>query len=115
MLPHGGTMARRKLTDRTLKTLRPAPEGKRYDIMDVEAPGLGVRVTDKGHVSFIFAGRFPGSKHYTRREIDYVTTLGEAREAARQWRAMIRAGIDPIAARARERAEALRRQAVALS
>jgi len=108
-------VARRKLTDRTLKSLKPAAAGKRYDVMDVEAPGLGVRVTDKGHVSFIFAGRFPGSKHYTRREIDYVVTLIDAREAARQWRTMIRAGVDPVLVRERERAEALRSQAVTFS
>jgi integrase len=105
-------MARRKLTDRFLKSLRPAPEGKRYDVMDIEAPGLGVRVTDKGHLSFIFAGRFPGTKHYTRREIDHVLTLAEAREAARQWRAVIRTGVDPVQARRREREQALRSQAV---
>jgi hypothetical protein len=55
-------MTRSRLTDRSVKSLPPAEPGKRYIIMDAEAPGLGVRVTDKGHVSFVYAGRFPGSK-----------------------------------------------------
>jgi hypothetical protein len=108
-------MAPRKLTDRKLKSLRPAPEGKRYDVMDTVAPGLGVRVTDKGHHTFIFAARFPGSKFYTRREIDDVGSLEEARETARTWRRLIKKGLDPVLVRERERAEALRSQAVTFS
>src|SRR4051812_38232795 len=73
-------MVRIRLTDRSLKALRPAEPGKRYDVMDAEAPGLGVRVTDKGHLSFIYAARFPGSANFTRREISHVRTLDEARE-----------------------------------
>lgn len=105
-------MARHKLTDRKLRSLPAAPEGKRYDIMDVEAPGLGVRVTDKGHVTFIFAGRFPGGRNYTRREIDDVSSLDQARETARAWRALIKKGVDPLAERERQRTEEQRKQAV---
>jgi hypothetical protein len=107
-------MARRRLTDRTLKTLAPAPAGKRYDVMDAEAPGLGVRVTDKGHQTFFVGARFPNQKSYTRREID-VGSLAEAREVARDWRALIRRGIDPVVERERARAAELQKQAVTLS
>jgi integrase len=74
-------MSRRKLADRTLKTLKPVfpkghekagqrlDTGERYDLMDTDVPGFGVRVTAKGQRTFILAGRFPGRPHYTRREL----------------------------------------------
>jgi hypothetical protein len=37
-----------KLTDRTLKSLKPAKKGQRYERMDNSLSGFGVRVTDKG-------------------------------------------------------------------
>lgn len=105
-------MARTRLSDRSLKALEPAPSGTRYDVMDAEAPGLGVRVNDKGTVSFIYAARFPGAKNYTRREIPLVTSLEQAREVARKWREMIRAGQDPAVEAERARAAAAQRRAV---
>jgi hypothetical protein len=36
----GPQMARKRLTDRGLKALRPADPGTRYEIMDTDAPGL---------------------------------------------------------------------------
>jgi hypothetical protein len=108
-------MARINLTARKLKSLPPAAEGKRYELMDLDAPGLGVRITDKGHQTFFFAGRFPGQKFYTRREIDDVGSLAEARDVARDWRALIRKGVDPVVARARARAAALQAQAITFS
>ncbi|MGO9050276.1 MAG: hypothetical protein ACLP19_17480 [Xanthobacteraceae bacterium] len=50
-------MARKKLTDRTLKSLKPAPEGKQYDIWDANAPGMGVRVSDTGRKTFVLMAR----------------------------------------------------------
>ena len=41
-------MPKRTLTDRGIRSLKPAEPGKRYDKMDAVVPGLGVRVTDKG-------------------------------------------------------------------
>ena len=38
----------KRLTDRTLQALKPAKAGKRYDVMDADVRGFGVRVTDKG-------------------------------------------------------------------
>ena len=90
-------MANRDLTDRTIKALKPAPEGKRYVKADGHVSGFGVRVTDSGHKSFVLVTRYPGSTSPTRRRIgDYPSMgLAEAREIARQWKRDIKQGIDP--------------------
>src|SRR5437763_547639 len=67
VLPRMGT---RRLSDRTLKALKPA-EGKRYELWDVDCPGLGVRVNSKGRKTFVLMTRYPGARHPERR------TLGE--------------------------------------
>ena len=90
-------MAREVLTDRRLKSLKPADQGKRYDIQDAVVPGLGIRVTDKGQRSFVLTARYPGSSNPTRRFIgEYgALTLDKARETARSWHELIRKGLDP--------------------
>jgi hypothetical protein len=105
-------MARQTLTPRKIESLRPAAKGKRDVIMDAEAPGLGVRVTDKGHKSFVFGARFPGKRFHAFREIDGVAGLAEARVVARHWRVLIERGEDPAIVKARAEAEKLRSQAV---
>jgi integrase len=74
-----------------------------------------VRVTDKGHKSFVLVARFPGDKHPTPRAIgDFPSTgLAEARERAREWKEDIRKGVDPKdkAEAAKRAAEAARREA----
>jgi integrase len=86
-------MAKINLTDRTLKSLKPT--GKQYDVMDLSVPGFGVRVT--GVVTFILFTRFPGSSNPTRRAIGQypAISLETARQRAREWRDLIRRGIDP--------------------
>ncbi len=91
-------MARQKLTDRTLKALKPGV--KPYDVMDSLAPGLGVRVmgTIEAPVrSFIFLARYPGSKNPTRRALGPypAITLEEARKVAAAWRDLIKVGKYP--------------------
>jgi hypothetical protein len=100
------TNHRVSLTDRKVKALPPAAEGKRYQVMDAEVPGFGVRVTDTGVRTFIFRTRFPGSTNPNRRELGRypITTLAEAREKARQWRILVKQGIDPGVEEARQRA-----------
>lgn len=85
------------LTDRALAALKPAPAGKRQYVTDVVVPALGVRVTDRGHRTFVVGARFPGSRNFTRRELGEVgsITLADARETARRWLEMIKAGRDP--------------------
>ena len=56
-------MRRKRLTDRTLKALKPAGAGSRYDLMDADVSGLGVRVTDRGQRTFILIARYRGSKN----------------------------------------------------
>ena len=63
-------MASHKLSDAyiTSKQREPA-KGKRTLVMDTEHPRLGLRVTDSGHRSFVYVGRFGGSPNPTRRLI----------------------------------------------
>jgi hypothetical protein len=37
---------RRMITDRFLKSLRPAPRGQRIEVFDARVPGFGIRVSD---------------------------------------------------------------------
>jgi integrase len=104
---------KKTLSDRGLRALKPAPKGKRYVVMDTEVPGFGVRVTERGTRTFILAARFPGSPHFTRREIGEFGALGlaDARQRARQWREMIRQGIDPKDEAERQKAAETQRKA----
>jgi integrase len=103
---------RKVLTDRLLKSLKPAPAGTRVDYWDAIVPGLGARVTDRGHVSFVLAARFPGVKNPTRRAIgEYgAVTLEQAREQARAWLQLIKQGRDPAVLEQQARDEAIRRR-----
>jgi len=106
-------MKKRALTDRTLKSLRPAKAGTRYDVMDGIVPGLAVRVTETSHKSFVLLARFPGSKNPTRRALgDYgELTIEKARQKARDWLALIEVGKDPKAEEERKRASEQQRRA----
>lgn len=71
------------LTDRTLRALHAAPEGKRYEVMDAQAPGLGIRVTDSGQRTFVLIARFPGHTQPTRRALGQYTPVNDAEEKRR--------------------------------
>jgi integrase len=98
---------KRTLNDRLLKALPPADEGQRYEIMDTVVPGFGVRITDKGHkvgnrtlashAVFILVARYPGSANPTRSSLGQVGAidLADARQKARGWLELIKAGKDP--------------------
>jgi integrase len=103
---------KRTLNDRLLKALKPAPAGKRYDIMDSIVPGLGIRVTDKGRRTFCLRCRYPGQPHANRRALgEYgAINLDTARTKARAWLELIKKGVDPQYQEARERDAALRAQ-----
>jgi len=51
-------MARKKLTDRTVKLLRPRSE--RYEVWDASTSGFGVRVSPAGRKTFVYLYRFEG-------------------------------------------------------
>jgi len=103
-------MSKKRPTDRKLKSLKPAR--KRYDIMDADVPGFGVRVSEKGQRTFILIARYPGSSNPTRRAVGEYPALGleRARERARHWRDLIRQGIDPKTEEERLRRLELRKQ-----
>lgn len=106
-------MAKKTLTDRFLKAVKPDDSRKLFETMDAVVPGLGVRIFPSGRRTFIFVGRFPGSPNPTRRSIgEYgAIDLESARQRARHWHDLIRAGKDPADAEAAERlAEARRKE-----
>jgi integrase len=90
-------MAKRNLTDRLLRSLKPAKAGTRYELMDSHVRGFGVRVTDTGQRSFVLVQRFPGKAHPACRRIGSVgsMSLADARQKARHWLKLIGEGIDP--------------------
>jgi integrase len=106
-------MARQNLTDRFINSRKNASPGKRDDYPDAIVPGLALRVTDRGHKSFVLLTRYPSNPvHPTRRALGDVgaITLEQARQKARGWLELIRRGIDPRIEEARQRADAQRRQ-----
>ena len=89
-------MTKRRLTDRALKVLR--PKGLRYELMDTDVPGFGVRVSQTGQRTFVLIARYPGSPNPTRRALgEYpAISLEKARGRARYWRDLIsRRGLTP--------------------
>ncbi|RAX40738.1 site-specific integrase [Rhizobium tropici] len=94
-------------------------KGKRQEFRDAATKGLAARVNDKGQVSFIYVGRFPGGKGVDRRtigifdekaaalELDLQSkgkdlprppaamSLARARAIAGEWSTLIAMGIDP--------------------
>jgi integrase len=95
--------AKEKLTDRRLKTLKPAD--KPYEIMDSDVRGLGIRVMPSGVKSFILFRRFAGSKNPARSSLGTYgeMSLAQAREKARDWNALVKKGIDPAIEEERQR------------
>jgi hypothetical protein len=101
---------KRDLTDRALRTLKPAAHGKRAILCDAQVAGFGVRYNDRTSPdrTFVLVTRYPGSKNPAPRAIgEYPTMeLAKAGEIAREWREDIRGGLDP-----KDKADAKRREA----
>ena len=99
-----------QLTESGIKKLARAESGKRREVFDTLAPGLGLRVTDRGTKSWTVRYRLDG--------IQQRVTLGEwpslgvekARDEARAIRRWAKEGIDP---KAKLKAEAGARRAEA--
>jgi integrase len=110
-------LSKKILTDRFIrgKSCKPPAGGKsRVLYPDGIVPGMWLRVTERGHKSFVLVARYPMQpKHPTPRALgDYgAITLDQAREKARGWLEMIRRGIDPKIEEERQRAAAHQRQA----
>jgi len=95
---------RKRLTDRTLKALKPAQPGKRTEILDALVPHLMVRVTDKPinrtslpRITFSIYTRRPGKKAPSRLALGRypAMSLEAAREKAVAWLSLIDQGKDP--------------------
>ena len=111
-LPSGcpeGLLMKDRLTDRKLQSLK--PKRQRYDLMDTDVPGFGVRVSEKGQRTFILIARYPGSSNPTRRALgEYpAISLEKARRRARDWRDLVEKGVDPKAHEASLKREELRK------
>ena len=110
-------VAKRNFTDRLLKAIKPAPNGKRRLIWDAQIPGFGMRVTDRSHAAnigaFVLVVRFPGKKDPAPRRIGVYPTmpLAQAREIARHWRSLIAEGVDPKIKRETQRRDEERQRA----
>jgi integrase len=88
-----------RLTDPKIENLKPATaaDGGRYEVLDTQVPGFGVRVTQRGTRTFMLKTRYPGSSNPTRRALgEYpVISLSDARQKAINWLVLIKRGIDP--------------------
>ena len=109
--------AKRDFTDRYLKALKPAEQGRRVIFWDAQVPQFGIRVTDKSQRenvgSFVLVARFPGSSNPVPRRIGDFPAMGlaQARQIAREWREDIAKGVDPKVKEAERRREEDRRRA----
>jgi integrase len=111
-------VSRKKLTVRFIDSRKKAPTGERHDYADAIVPGLALRVTDRGHKSFVLVARYPlNPKNPTRRALgDYgELTLEQARQKARDWLQLIGRGIDPRIEEERQRAAQQRKQATSFA
>jgi integrase len=101
-----------QLTDRSLKALRPAPDGQRAVVWDALVPGMAVRVSGKGKRSFYAVKRRTGQPQpsWVLLGAYPIMTLAEARAKAREALLALAEGHDPACQaeaerRAREEAE----------
>lgn len=91
-----------RITDYTLKNLKPDPGGKRKKVWDPELPGFFVRVTAKGRKSFAVVRRQAGTTKQVWTVVGHYPTmsLAEARSAAREALAALSEGKHPNRAKA---------------
>jgi integrase len=93
------------VTDRLLKSMKPAPPGTRVTVWDGIQPNLGVRVTDRGKRSFVVVRRRAGEARPTWLSLGAYPqlSLAEARRMAREALLSLAEGKDPREAKAAER------------
>jgi integrase len=90
-----------QITAKHVENALPAARGARYRIREKTTPGFALRVTDKGHTSFVVTRRIAGQAQPTTIAVR-ATGLAEAREQAKRYLNWMRAGKDPRAEIARE-------------
>ena len=94
------------LTDILVRSLPPPPSG-RTELSDSRCPGLEFRVTSLGSRSWSFRFRDPRSARVTRATIGTYpeVSLAKARERANNMRRSVAAGLNPVEEKRRERHE----------
>lgn len=99
------TTERKTLTDRLVKS-------SKVDVYDDLVTGFMLRVRSADVKSFALFARMPGEKNATRRTISRVgvMSLADARQQARDWKALIQRGIDPRDERQAQRDDAARKR-----
>jgi integrase len=114
--------AKKALTDKYIKGLKPAPLGRRVVVWDTVVPGFGVRVSDRADkagkasgVSFIAMRRMPGKstpiRHTIGRYHPKALPLAKAREEARKALGLIAGGTRPAEEKRRQQREAAEQRA----
>jgi integrase len=114
-IKRGEPLMPRKLSDRYLQSLRKQPKAEAWLAdTDSETPGLMVRVHPTGRLTLGLWAQYPGKKARSFRGIGQYPelSLAQARATAREWRELLRKGIDPEAEQERQRQVQLRAQAV---
>jgi integrase len=103
------------MTDERINRL--PKKDKRYAVYDPACPGLAIRVTPRGHKTFVLGGRYPGKSQFSRVELGQAgrLTLEQARAKARQWGEWIARGVDPRDEEVRLRKEAETAAALAVT
>src|SRR5579862_4045546 len=96
----------KRLTDVAVERL--PKKSKPYVVWDQTTTGLGIKVTPRGKRIWVEQLRYPGFRCQGRRTLGLypVMSLSEARAKAGQWYALVKAGVDPEAAEAEEKAKA---------
>lgn len=86
------------LSDRFLKSLKPAPTGIRITVWDSHLPSFGVRVTDRSRISFFVLRRPRGSRKPVRIVLGPypALTLSDARARAREALRVLDSGSRPL-------------------
>jgi integrase len=87
--------ARHVLTDKQIDNAKPAPPRRRYMLWDAIAPSLALRITDRGHKSFVVHRRVNGRLVMLTLGEYPALPLAEAREKARDALREMARGKDP--------------------
>jgi integrase len=97
------TIAKKELTDAAIRKWRPPP-GDRKIKWDALVSGFGIRPSGNGKKVFVLVKRINGALPSPRAIGEYgAVTLEEARETAREWTKLIKAGKDPAVEERRRR------------
>ncbi|MFK0382360.1 tyrosine-type recombinase/integrase [Agrobacterium sp. NPDC090273] len=88
-------MVRKVFTEAVIERLERRRNGRRYDLMDKDVPGLAIRVGKEK--TFILVCRLPNKDNPSRLTIGTYPKMSvdEARTTAREWNVYIRNGLDP--------------------